>query len=114
MRDLGTDRMSWRRLKLMIDWVPPGSMLWMAMLGDRAPWPAEWHFQAAQFDALQVANWQRANEGKKRPSKPPDPLPRPGDVASKRDRAEAVRDALLAQRERLNARKKPRADPRPT
>ncbi|WP_425591812.1 DUF5361 domain-containing protein [Actinomyces procaprae] len=41
-------------------------------------WGLTEHLLAAAVDALNIANWQRANAGKKAPSPRPKPIPRPG------------------------------------
>jgi hypothetical protein len=57
------------------------------------------------YDALAGANWQRANEGAKTPSRRPDPYPRPGDDTRTQPEQDQKIAVLLAQRERARARK---------
>jgi hypothetical protein len=53
--------------------------------------PAE-YLAAGNFDAANIANWQRGNAGKKTPSKPPERLTRPGEAKAK----QAKTDQILA------------------
>lgn len=46
--------------------------------GPEADWHLEHHLLALVIDGLREGNWQRANQFSKRPSRRPDPLPRPG------------------------------------
>lgn len=66
--------------------------------------PAE-YIAADQYDALAAANWQRANEGEKSPSKRPDPYPRPGDRVVEQTEQQQKIAALKAQRDRARARR---------
>jgi hypothetical protein len=60
-----------------------------AIHGDDADWGIAEHLQAMTFDALQVANWQRSEDGSKGRNRPK-PYPRPG---SKRGMGTPVPDA---------------------
>lgn len=77
--DLGTERLSWRRFRNLVDRLPVGSQLYRDLHGDG--WTATEHLLAAAVDALNAANWQRGNAGNKSPSPKPKPVPRPGDAA---------------------------------
>ena len=73
-RDLGTDRLSYRRLTVLIEHLPRESATLQQMLGaDYVAWGATEHLLALLADILQGANWQRSGgKGSK-----PKPLPRP-------------------------------------
>lgn len=58
--------------------LPPKGALDRALQGDAAPWGLTEQLLASVADAVRVANWQRANAGKKRPSPRPQPIVRPG------------------------------------
>ncbi|BAU83124.1 hypothetical protein SLA_2191 [Streptomyces laurentii] len=58
--------------------LPAESTLGRALAGEDAGWSLETQLLAALHDRLAEANWQRANEGTKSPSRRPTPLPRPG------------------------------------
>lgn len=73
--DLGTERLSWRDLLVIVRQSPPGSALDRAQHPDSADWGMSELLLAAAVDALNVANWQRAG-GTQRDY--PKPIPRPG------------------------------------
>lgn len=73
--DLGTERVTWRRLKALIGQLPRGSATARSMHGAAADWGPVEHLAAVQADLLAAANWQRA--GKKNAPRPK-PIPRPG------------------------------------
>lgn len=75
---LGTDLLSWRDLIVILRQSPRESAYARAKLGEKVAWGETEHLLAAIFDALQIANWQRGNAGKKAPSPKPKPIPRPG------------------------------------
>jgi hypothetical protein len=60
------------------------------------------------FDSLQIANWQRGYDEKKKPS-PPDPLPRPGVEDQRAKTRLQISPAEMAARLRAQQR---RAKPR--
>ncbi|MGA5869249.1 hypothetical protein [Streptomyces cinereoruber] len=66
-------------------------------------WGLTEHLLALNYDAAQVANWQRANEGRKlyEQTKPPEPFERPG--VKRRRRRQITTAELLAHRERTQA-----------
>jgi hypothetical protein len=72
---LGTRRLSWRDLLVIVKQAPRESSLARAMHGEDALWGLTDHLVAAAVDELAVANWQR--QGKKGAPRPK-PLPRPG------------------------------------
>jgi hypothetical protein len=77
LSDLTTGRLSWRRLKVLIDGLPRTSNLVRAIHGDDADWGIAEHLLALNYDAAQVANWQRSADGAKGRNRPK-PFPRPG------------------------------------
>lgn len=72
--DLGTKRLTWRDLKVIIRHLPPGNALQRERLGEAAQWGPEAYLLALIGDALQAANWQRAGD---RHAQRPKPIPRP-------------------------------------
>jgi len=82
LRHLGTPRLSWRRLRILIEALSltPGTLLYRRLSGD--DWTLEQHLLALIVDRLAVANWQRSKEGQKgtRRPKPISPLARQGGV----------------------------------
>lgn len=67
--------MTWRRLSVLIEHLPAQSATGRAMHGDDADWTLTDYLLAGSFDALQIANWQRAGDRK---APRPRPFPRPG------------------------------------
>ncbi|MGW4028256.1 hypothetical protein ACWEFL_02870 [Streptomyces sp. NPDC004838] len=78
--------------------LPGGARTRLALGDEDSMWGLGEHLQAHTIDALNMANWQRANEGLKshEQSRPPEPVERPG-VKRKRRITAAE---LLAHRER--------------
>jgi hypothetical protein len=89
--DLGTLALSWRDLLVILQNLPRTSAYGRAKCGDDAEWGLLEQLSAMVSDRLDVANWQRANAGKKTPSAKPRPIPRPG---VKDDRAKVGRDPI--------------------
>lgn len=80
IRDLyrpGSD-LTWRRLRVLVAYLPADSALARSMAGEDAGWSLETHLLAALHDRLAEANWQRGNTGAKTPTRRPTPIPRPG------------------------------------
>lgn len=73
MGDLGTRRLSWRDLWVIVRQSPRGSALARSIHGQRAAWTQETYLLADIFDVLAASNWQRG--GGKGPK--PKPFPRP-------------------------------------
>lgn len=82
LSDLTRGRLTWRQLSVYLRGLPKESATAREIGGPDLEWGIAEHLLAATFDALQVANWQRAQ----RKSKAPKPTPRPG----MRDTAERV------------------------
>jgi hypothetical protein len=55
--------------------------------GEAADWRITDHLLAGVWDALNVANWQRAAAGNKKVPRP-EPIPRPGESRQRLNRAE--------------------------
>jgi hypothetical protein len=100
-RDLGSDRLTFRRLlHVILPNLPRESAFKRAVDPAGAAWgPAE-YILADQYDALAGANWQRANEGAKTPTPTPKPYPRPGDPVVEQSEKQKRIAALQAQKQR--------------
>lgn len=73
--DLGTERLNWRDLWVIVNNLPRTSALVRAVAGEDAEWGLLEHLAARVADSLEVGNWQR--QGKAHAPKPK-PIPRPG------------------------------------
>lgn len=79
--DLGTERLTWRDLLVVVQHRPQDSALARALDGDEAVWSLTDHLLAITIDVLNIANWQRENAGKGKgqsPTRKPKRMPRPG------------------------------------
>jgi hypothetical protein len=78
--DLGTPRLTWRRLGVLIRQLPPTSATWVSREGGDALWGLTEQLLAAVVDALNLGNWQRAAAGAAKGQQPkrPSPIARPG------------------------------------
>lgn len=76
--DLGTERLTWRDLWVIVHHLPRTSALSRAIGGSDAEWGLTDHLLAVAVDAIEVGNWQRASSGRKSPLPKPKPVPRPG------------------------------------
>lgn len=72
---IGTERLSWRDLWVVVRQSPRASALFRSMHPEAADWGHSEHLLAAVFDAVQINNWLTA-QGKRHER--PRPLPRPG------------------------------------
>lgn len=73
--DLGTERLNWRDLWVIVNNLPRTSALVRAVAGEDAQWGLLEHLAARVADSLEVGNWQR----QQKPNAPkPKPIPRPG------------------------------------
>jgi len=110
--DLGTPRLSYRRLRLLLERMPWDSDYMRAREGERAEWGAVEHLLATVIDLLQVSNYQFSVANSKKSAKPskPDPFPRPGarSRSPKRHRTELsqteIERRLVAQLRRNKSR----------
>lgn len=73
-RDLATPRLSWRRLRLIIERLDDTSALYLEQYPEHHGWNMTAHLLAAVVDSLTMGNWQRGGD-KHRPK--PKPTPRP-------------------------------------
>lgn len=78
LSDLGTPRLTWRDLWVIVHHLPAGAALSRAVAGEDALWALTDHLLAVLIDATQLGNWQRENAGRKSPTPKPKLLPRPG------------------------------------
>jgi hypothetical protein len=74
LSDLTNGRLTWRQLSVYLAGLPKESATAREVGGPDLEWGLVEQLMAASFDALQVANWQRAA----RKTRPPKPTPRPG------------------------------------
>jgi hypothetical protein len=72
---LGTRRLSWRDLYVIVKHLPDTSALRREVLGEQGPWGLHGHLLAGIFDLLAVANWQRGGDEN---AKKPERIERPG------------------------------------
>lgn len=73
-RDLGTKRLTWRRLRLLIDQLPRDSAT-VRKLNPDAEWTLNAHLLALLVDVANLANWQRMGD---KNAERPKPIERPG------------------------------------
>jgi hypothetical protein len=76
------DRLSSRRLAVLIKHLPRDSAVNRDLFGEAADWSVGDHLLAATVDHLAAANWMFASVNSDEDSSPPDPprpVPRPGD-----------------------------------
>lgn len=84
--------------------LPPGCRLWQATGGPLA-WAPEQYFSAQIFHALNIANWQRSENGRKGKNAPE--APTPPKYTHEKKRAAAMSDAKakrFQRRQELNQR----------
>jgi hypothetical protein len=88
-RDLGTKRLTWRRLRVLIQNLPQDSATQVEIHGHQAMWDVTDYLLANVVDLLAGANWQRSGKGQR-----PKPFPRPKSLAdARRQRREMERMA---------------------
>lgn len=98
---LGTPRLTWRDLYVIIRQAPPGSAVQRAAQSpDEAAWGLQEHLLAGMFDLLATANWQRGGDEF---AKRPDRLPRPG-IKSTAEAGETLARGKAVSIEEMNAR----------
>lgn len=71
--DLGTKKLSWLDLLLVVIYSPAAGPLGRAMLGERALWGIPEYLLALAVDVLQEGNWQRGGGKGPRPTRVPRP-----------------------------------------
>jgi hypothetical protein len=74
---LGTRRLSWRDLLVIVKQAPRTSAIRRAQLGDEAEWGLAEQLSAANHDLLAWLKWAQTEDGAKGLNHP-EPLPRPG------------------------------------
>lgn len=105
--DLGIGRFTWRRLRSYIDGLRHvrDSAFWNTQDPDgHRLWTPDTYMLANVVDVLQVANWQRSEDGTKGRNKPKS-VQRPGDVMAAQDKAEDIKKLIAERRKR---RRQPR------
>lgn len=98
IHDLGSRRLTWPRLALVVANSGPGSALVRSMHPEHANW---WplNYQIANLQDLAAGgNWQRGGDSR---ATRPDPAYRPGVAVARQSSADRMHDRLLAQRARL-------------
>ncbi len=85
--DWHRDRLSARRLAVLVAHLPRDSALNRELHGDAAEWSVTDHLLAAAVDHLAAANWMFAsvNSDEGDQPDPPVPVPRPNDTAEPED-----------------------------
>ena len=78
--DLGTRRLSWRRLWSLIEQLPRESRFARVTIGEKARWGDTEHLLATVIDVLQISNWLYTSAHSKNRVPQPQRLPRPGVV----------------------------------
>lgn len=78
---LGTKRLTWRDLKVVVACSPPGGALHRAIDPEAAQWDPSTYLIAQVVDLLNAGNWQRAGNKHLRH---PDPVWRPHQAQKKR------------------------------
>lgn len=86
LSDLFNGKLSWRRLKILIDNLPIDSQTTCSVYGDKALWGTKEELLAICADALIAANWQRGGGKGRRPK----PINRPYDDEEKTTKAKAA------------------------
>lgn len=74
---LGTERLEWRDLRIIVEHLPRTSALGRATLGKDAKWGFSEQLAATQIDALNMLIWMNSEDGRKNRRRPK-PIPRPG------------------------------------
>lgn len=84
LADLGTHRLSFRRLDVLLRQLPRESGLHGALFGEPSKWNDSDYLLALLVDATHIHNWQYAtvHRGKGKKPKAPKPVPRPGQEPS--------------------------------
>lgn len=103
-RDLGTERLTFRRLSVLLSHLPRDSSFVRAVAGEAARWGDLEHLVASVIDALQGTNYLlTAQAAGKRKVKVPRPIPRPGQAERRHAMTPAQLDVFFAERRRRQA-----------
>ena len=99
--DLGTDRLTWRRLGVLLTHLPRESSYVQAVGGERARWGDVEHLLAGVIDVVQIGNFYTqvlaSNRQFKDAPKPPKPFMRPGDKPARTGKRVGDRSYTQAQ-----------------
>ena len=89
LRDLGTERLSWRDLRVILLHSPRTSAYMRARMCESALWGVSEHLLASAVDALRWLVWSKTKDGEKNRNRPK-PVPRPGVKPDKGRMSDAV------------------------
>jgi hypothetical protein len=78
--------------------LPAGAVVWQ-LAGVDSAWTTTDHLLARAIDSLEVANWQRSEDGSKGKNKP-DPVARPTEIHEAQQRQDRILSRARAFRER--------------
>jgi hypothetical protein len=108
LREVGTPALSWRRLGVLVRYLPRESATVRALMGEAADWGTVEHLLATLVDVERMALWQRAGN---RHAPRPKPMDRPGAPKTGEKRYGGRRRVVTAdQMDELAARWAPRRD----
>lgn len=98
--DLGTPRLSFRRLRVVLEHSALDSEYARKKLGDKARWSTTEHLIATVADLIQIGNWQYATAHSKKGHAPPKPTPieRPGQASKRRQNRTQLSEREIARR----------------
>lgn len=78
LRDVGSERFSWRDFWVVMRWMPPeGSAMWREREPEDSPWTHQLMLLAEQIDLLSLLVWAKTKDGSRNRNRPK-PYPRPG------------------------------------
>lgn len=97
---LGTKRLTWRDLYVIVRQSPAGSATHRAVAGPDHAWDLQGHLLAGIFDLLAISNWQRGGDEHARK---PERLPRPG-ITRAEPEGETLARGKAVSIEEMNAR----------
>lgn len=109
-RDIGTDRLTWRRLASFAEQLAgtEGSAFVRSVDPERVGWSLSAHLAACLVDEARIANWQRTKDGADG-RRQPKPIPRPGDRERNAEKSQQVENAAQLWEARRAKRKRDRA-----
>lgn len=85
MDDLGSDRLTWRDLRAIVNQSialeRPESAIFRAVGGETVDWPLDTHLLAGIYEYARWLVWSQTEAARQPGAKPPEPLPRPGETA---------------------------------
>jgi hypothetical protein len=77
-RDLGTPRLTWRRLRVLLGQLPRESGLVQRTGGDVVRWGSQEHLLASVVDELRILDWHYVSSHSRGRVPAPPLIPRPG------------------------------------